>query len=524
MRLLEVYEDKVHGAIKGLDRIRFRGTLRWLANVDGLRSFASRSHILLKDFGAWAEAKTKQLRQGCERQAAMLGIATHYLASGGVDKEALARRWAREQAIANGPICQMSAVEPCMAPAVTGNRAARKLELNYRPRKCVHVYHYFDDPQVGFGHVRLQSWVPFGITICLNGRHWLEKQLQGAGVSYHKDGNCFPWIEDVGVAQRLLDEQLATDWPALLGRLANQACPELAAVLAPLDPNYYWSAEQTEWTTDIMFESAATLEALFPRLVRHGMIVSDAPAVLRYLGKRAPESVSFGSGRVPAEILSDCRRRYEGVRLKHWINHNSIKTYNKSASILRVETTINNTRDMKAWRAPENHPERAPSWQKRRKGVADLHRRCQISDAANTRYADALATTVVEEKLGEVAKGACRRVVKKGRAYRALNPWSELDCQLLTFLGRGELAINGFRNRDVRAILASPASGTIDAAAQRRLSAKATRCLSLLRAHGLIEKVSRTHRYVLTETGRRFTTALLCASTADVKALVGLAA
>jgi hypothetical protein len=213
------------------------------------------------------------------------------------------------------------------------------------------------------------------------------------------------------------------------------------------------------------------------------------------------------------------------VRLKHWINHNSVKAYNKSGRILRVETTINNTREFKVYRVPENHPEREASWQKLRKGVADLHRRCQISDAANERYGDALAAAVVEEKLGEVVKGACGRVRKDGRAYRALNPWNELDSKLLTFLGRGEWAIQGFRNKDVRAMLAPTGKALAqDEAQRRRWSAKATRCLRLLRAHGLIRKVSRTSRYMLTDLGRKFTTALLSASATDVKTLMELAA
>ena len=35
MKLRELYKEKIMGAIKGLDRIRFRGTLRWLANESG---------------------------------------------------------------------------------------------------------------------------------------------------------------------------------------------------------------------------------------------------------------------------------------------------------------------------------------------------------------------------------------------------------------------------------------------------------------------------------------------------------
>jgi malate/lactate dehydrogenase len=41
MKLMELYKEKVMGAIKGLDRIRFRGTLRLLACIasDGIGHF-----------------------------------------------------------------------------------------------------------------------------------------------------------------------------------------------------------------------------------------------------------------------------------------------------------------------------------------------------------------------------------------------------------------------------------------------------------------------------------------------------
>jgi len=45
MKLMELYQDKIVGAIKGLDRIRFRGTLRWLATQRGLRTFMSHTGI-----------------------------------------------------------------------------------------------------------------------------------------------------------------------------------------------------------------------------------------------------------------------------------------------------------------------------------------------------------------------------------------------------------------------------------------------------------------------------------------------
>ena len=52
-KLMELYQDRIMGAISGLDRIRFRGTLRWLASERGLSTFMNHARILLKDFSGW---------------------------------------------------------------------------------------------------------------------------------------------------------------------------------------------------------------------------------------------------------------------------------------------------------------------------------------------------------------------------------------------------------------------------------------------------------------------------------------
>jgi hypothetical protein len=517
MKFMELYRNITNGAISGLDRIRFRGTLRWLASDRGLGTFMNHAKILLKDFSGCVENKTSMIRQSSKAKADKLGIEMRYLTSGGIDKEKLARRIASEKNITEGSICMFSVVEPCIAPIVKGNKAQKKLELVMAPRKCIFIYHYFDDPVFGFGHVRIQSWVPFNVFICLNGRHWLEKQLIKEGIDYTKDGNCFPWVEDIERAQYLLDSQLRSDWTKLLNRLTLKSCPGLPDVLKPLHPDYYWSADETEWATDIMFNSVESLDGLYPSFLHHAMRVSDSPSIMRYFGRRD------GRGLLPNEVISDYRRRYEGLRVKHWINNNSVKMYNKSGSILRIETTINNTRDFKVFRHPDDDNDRPASWQKMRKGVSDLHRRCQVSQQCNERYSDALAAVQVNEKLKEVAGSACNKVCKNGKKYRGLNPWQDEDYRLLMFLSKGENAINGFRNKDLRKWL-YPESEKVDKMQLRKFSGRITRRIKLLRMHGLIRKVPRANRYVLTDKGQKFSCALITASTVDIKALTEIAA
>ena len=321
-------------------------------------------------------------------------------------------------------------------------------------------------------------------------------------------------------AQVLLDEQLKTHWPTLLNRLVDETCPGLACLFSPLRIDHYWSADETEYATDVLFRSSAHLDALFPKLVQHGMRVSDCSAVLRYFGRRSEGSAL---GKAPAEVQSDCRKRHEAVRIKHWVNGDSVKMYNKESRVLRVETTINNPRNFKAFRSPNDDETKPASWQKMRKGVSDLHRRCEISKKCNERYLDAMTAAQVEDTLLEIAKPVCKRTSRNGRSIRALNPWNDDDFRLLTFLAKGEWNVNGFCNADIRRSL-DPESNSLPARERKRLSGKATRLIGLLRAHGLVRKIGTTHRYKLTATGSTLANALVLAASVQAKQLMELAA
>jgi hypothetical protein len=102
-----------------------------------------------------------------------------------------------------------------------------------------------------------------------------------------------------------------------------------------------------------------------------------------------------------------------------------------------------------------------------------------------------------------------------------LNPWGQADAALLEAVSSGEYALNGLRNRDLRTRLYGVAT---EAKERRRQSAAITRRLALLRAHKLLKKVTGTHRWVLTEQGRRVITALLTARQASVDQLTKIAA
>jgi hypothetical protein len=268
------------------------------------------------------------------------------------------------------------------------------------------LYHYQIHPVFGFMHARIQTWFPFGITVCINGREWLARQMDQANVHYVRRDNTFTWLEDHAAAQALFNQQLQTNWPALLDDVAVALNPAQPEILARFPCNYYWTASETEWASDIMFDSAATLGKIYHPLIRYAINTFKGVDVMRFLGLPVP-----ASGKVPHwrrhEISSNIRERSEGVRIKHWLNGNSLKLYDKD-SVLRTECLIRDPQDFKVYRSIEGDPEGPKDWRPLRKGIIDLPLRSEVSQAANERYLAALTAVHHTVPLAELVEPLCR--------------------------------------------------------------------------------------------------------------------
>jgi len=101
----------------------------------------------------------------------------------------------------------------------------------------------------------------------------------------------------------------------------------------------------------VLFRDASTLAALYPALVRHAMLHSHSPDMMRFLGRKGLHAGFQG------ELNSRLIRRLEGTRVKHWVQGNSVKMYDKAGNCLRVETTIAKTKAFKVLRPLKANPD-----------------------------------------------------------------------------------------------------------------------------------------------------------------------
>ena len=132
---LQRHAAEVTGTVSGWDRLRFRGTLRMLANVTGMGRFLSYTGHLLKDFGQYALRLSRQVRAASLAVAESAGRPVVHLDNPSVSKEDLARAIAQRDGVTDGLIAVLTAVELAANGQDAGTRAARKRAASAATRR-----------------------------------------------------------------------------------------------------------------------------------------------------------------------------------------------------------------------------------------------------------------------------------------------------------------------------------------------------------------------------------------------------
>jgi hypothetical protein len=483
---LRHHTEKIAGVLSCFDRLVFKGYLP-LVRGDVFETFLDAHGILYKHFKPFVLKQAQTLKVYAQALATQVGRPFIYL-NAFTRKEDLVRKLLNESPVACGLVCILAAVEGCQSFVL--RYGDDKPRLQSTPRKCLCLYYYFLDPELGLLHVRIQTWFPFTIQICLNGHDWLARKLDHHHIAYRKLDNAFLSIDDFPRAQRFADQMAKKKWPRVLSAFARKANPLLKGLLRNMD--YCWVTDQAEFSTDIVFKDKTSLQALYPHLLRHATFCLSAEDVLTFLGRKL-------SGNFQGEVLTDLKKRLPGTRVKHRMKQNWIKMYDKFGVLLRIETVINHPYEFRVRRRGKRHGQVTLGWFPLPKAVAYLPRFAHVAFAANQRYLQALAALQDPSETYRRLDRVCEPVPFGNRRRRGLNPLRRNDVALFAAVLRGEHAIHGFRNRDL-AVHLDP-SGRTDPQQTRKSCARMSRLLQLLRAHGLIAKIPRSRRYRLTAAG-----------------------
>ena len=159
--------------------------------------------------------------------------------------------------------------------------------------------------------------------------------------------------------------------------------------------------------------------------------------------------------------------------------HCAIKQYHKEGQALRTETTINDTRDFGIGKRLTNLPAL------REIGLSANRRLLGAQRLSHNPIRAAEAFTAVHEPI----------ITDTGTRIAGLRVGDRRAHALLHALLMFRLVPNGFLNRDLRSLLSELLGRDTITTGQMSYD------LRRLRAHGLISRIPRSHRYRLTETG-----------------------
>jgi len=512
--------NAVKSVLTGFDRIVFKGTILPLAHEDGAMSFLGWRGVLNRDYKKWMRAQTDALLTAVGQYAReQTGKPITPLSTWRYDKEQLARKRQEQAGIDTGLIGVWSCQESCWSYRARYCAEKGYPQLRRYTTQCKHLYLYLDHEQYGWMNVRLQTWFPYHIQIALNGREWLRRRLETHGVDFLRQGNKFLHIEDYALAQRYLRQQLDRQWPRLLNSFLPTAFPTMRQTLGP-HLSYYWTLWQSEWASDLIMDTPAELTATTASLLRHAWITGNSAHVLRYLG-RPLTAAGRPHGSSNNEVMSRVLDFHDGLRVRHWVDHNSAKVYNEQ-NVLRIETTINMPDMFRVYRRAQGQPHTArKKLRPLRKGVADIPLRAQVSQEVNNRLMDELSTFSDKTPMIDLLTPYVRARTQQGRRVRALD-LSGKDRLLLQAISHPSFTVSGITNAGLRKMLRDTTWGA--GRTDKQLSARVSRHLRLLRDHGLIRKVPNRHRYHLTDKGRQLTTALNAMLSASTEQLLDMAA
>ena len=217
------------------DRLIFKGHLSRLYKQGAVRAYLWDQGAPLTAFARYdASQATSVILANAERLAVQAGRPSIYL-TGSVTRRAgqtkegvLARSIAEHDGVTDGLVCVLRAVEPCNT--FTVEREGGRLEVRTKHGKCLQFYFYFIDPEFGFMHVRVQSWLPYKVQVYVNGRDWLARQLDRGRRRYLRHDNALLRIDNLDKASALCERFAHRSWPRLLDNFARRFNPHLNGV------------------------------------------------------------------------------------------------------------------------------------------------------------------------------------------------------------------------------------------------------------------------------------------------------
>ena len=348
-----------------------------------------------------------------------------------------------------------------------------------RQKVFVKVYYfYLQDADFGPGFIKIATYMPYPVKVCLNGHEWAKQQLHQARVGFEELDNGFLSCADPErlqtVCQQLGPEQIQAFFDKWVARLPWP--------LTTADRTAGYHHRLSIWQMDAyasqthVFTRPVRGREFFEQVIRENLDLGRPDRVQLVFGRRVYRNT-------PSRFVTRVVQVGVQPNLHLTYKHSGVKQYFKLNRALRTETTINNPQDFDVGKDLSN-------WTYLRQLAAAINQRLLETERVSQ---DCLLSA---ESFARVSEPT---VTDDGQRAPGLRFGQPRVMALFAALSRFAPALNGFRHGELRPIVQAVLNVAPDAYTASQMSYDLRR----LRLKGLVARVAGTHTYFLTSYGRR---------------------
>lgn len=354
----------------------------------------------------------------------------------------------------------------------TGDRGGQFFSFNKTERRVSTYYFYLLDPDFGVGFIKVCTYFPYPAKVWVNGHEWAKRQADHAGIGYTALANGFASCEDPAALQAICSTLTAHKVQAFFDRwIAVIPTPYTAKDQAA---GYWWelSVRQVEVSRTLVFDDPRRARRFFEALVADNIDIGRPDEVAAVFDRRVQKNT-------PGIFRTRVFTPGTDVKMDFRYKHSRVKQYLKEGRALRIETVINDPKDIGCNRRLIHLDEivaKAAAVNDRLLTIERAGQDCAIGSALFERIHQPYARE--GQRTGAFRFGDTRAMALTGALTAHVH------------------AVSGFTNKSLRCLVAGLLGKDYTAN-------QMTYDLRRLRLHGLIERQTHSQTYQLTAEGLR---------------------
>lgn len=473
----EVLEGKLGLDLRCVDRVLLNGWVRYLQMPGGVVNFIREQHGWPIPSPAAMTKMSDAFRKAVEQFAVQQGLKIVAFEKG-ESKEELAHAALAGFTKKSGVVLIGKAQEQAVAFKGRRDDQDSKVWFTYSRQRVnvTHYYFYVLDEEFGLAFIKVCTYLPFEVKVCCNGHEWAKQQMRKAGIAFEALDNGFATCANPAYLQATCQHLTGDQVQAFFDRWVDQ----LPWPLTPMERAAGYQHELSVWQLEVsrtqVFLDAEQGRALVENLIRDNLdlgrpdrvrIIFERQLTKRTASEFMTEVITYG-------VMPSIRIHYK---------HSALKQYLKEGRALRTETMINNPRDFDSPR-----------------GIAQFDALVALGQRCNDRLLEQEKISqdcfVPLEQVRELGQST---IDDEGQRASALRFGDQRVMAVLAALaGFGHIP-GKLSNKQLR----QPVSDLLGATAGGYTSAQMSYDLRRLRLKGLVERVPKSHAYLLTELGAK---------------------